>query len=180
MFVKVCGITTPGQLDHAIELGYTAAGVVLHPASTRCCSERRATELALHARGRIAMVAVGLTFDEVACVADEFDFVQVYEFRNRERVICAGDSELIARDASLFMYDSSRGSGRPGRFPAWLHDIRWKLIISGGLTPRSVAGVVRKFQPFGVDVSSGVESSPGEKDYELMKQFISEVTNAIR
>ena len=180
MFVKVCGITAPGQIDRAVELGYTAAGVVLHPGSARFCSVRRATELARHARGRIAIVAVGLTCDEVVGVADEFDYVQVYASGNGERVICAGDSEQVARDAALFMYDSSRGSGRTGPFPEWLHGIRRKLIISGGLTPRNVAEVVRKFHPFGVDVSSGVESAPGEKDYELMSQFISEVTHAVR
>jgi phosphoribosylanthranilate isomerase len=179
MFVKVCGITNPEHLDWAIELGYSAAGVVLHPGSARYCEISRAAELARYARGRISTVAVGLAFAEVAPIADEFDFVQVYEYRNRERVICAGDSERIARDAALFMYDSSRGSGQIGALPAWLHDIRGKLIISGGLTPRNVAGVLREFQPFGVDVSSAVESAPGDKDYGRMKQFICEVCNAV-
>ena len=180
MFVKVCGITRPEHLDWAIELGYSAAGVVLHPGSARCCGMDRAAELARHARGRISTVAVGLIFSEVAPVADEFDLVQIYEYRNSERTICAGDSEYIARDSSLFMYDSSRGSGRTGALPGWLHDIRRKLIISGGLTPRNVAGIVREFQPFGVDVSSAVESAPGEKDYSQMKQFIREVNDAVR
>lgn len=180
MFVKVCGITKPEHLDWAIELGYSAAGVVLHPESARYCDMNRAAMLARHARGRISTVAVGLTFSEVARVADEFDLVQIYEYRNGERVICAGDSELNARDSSLFMYDTSRGTGRINALPAWLHDIRWKLIISGGLTPLNVAGVVKEFQPFGVDVSSAVESITGEKDYERMKQFMSEVWNAVK
>jgi len=180
MFVKVCGITRAEQLDWAVELGYSAAGVVLHPESSRYCGLDRAAELARHARGRISTVAVGITFSEVAPVADAFDFVQVYEYQNGERVICAGDSELIASDSSLFMYDSSRGTGRIGTLPAWLHDVRWKLIISGGLTSRNVAGIVREFQPFGVDVSSAVESAPGKKNYEQMKEFINEVCNASR
>ena len=177
--MKVCGITTLTQLDWAIELGYSAAGVVLHPESARYCDGQHAVALARHARGRITTVAVGLTLSEVAGVIDEFDFVQVYEFRNRERVICAGDSEHIARDSSLFMYDSSRGTGHTGEFPAWLHDIRRKLIISGGLSALNIGDVIRKFYPFGVDVSSGVEAAPGEKDYERMKHFISEVSNAV-
>jgi phosphoribosylanthranilate isomerase len=180
MFVKVCGITAPGQLDRAVELGYTAAGVVLHPGSARYRCAEQAVDLARHARGRIATVAVGITFDEVAGVADEFDYVQVYEPRSGEKTICAGDSEQAAREARLFLYDSSRGFGTHGHFPMWLHDIQWKLIIAGGLCPRNVGSVIRKFRPFGVDVSSGVESAPGKKDYELMKHFIHEVTNAIR
>lgn len=180
MFVKVCGITRPEQIDWAIELGYSAAGIVLHLESARYCEMSRAADLARYARGRIATVAVGLTLSEVAHVADDFDLVQIYEYQNRERVICAGDSEHIAHDSTLFMYDSSRGSGRIGTLPAWLHDVRWKLIISGGLTPLNVGGIVREYRPFGVDVSSAVETAPGVKDYKQMKQFMSEVTNATR
>ena len=44
MFVKVCGITKPEQIDWAIELGYSAAGVVLHPESARYCEMSRAAD----------------------------------------------------------------------------------------------------------------------------------------
>lgn len=180
MFVKVCGITTAEQIDWAVELGYSAAGVVLHPGSARYCGVPRAAEFARYGRGRITTVAVGVTFDEVAAAYDDFDLVQIYEYRDLDRVICTGTTEELAREAHLFMYDPSRGSGRAGALPQWLHGARDRLIISGGLSPRSIGGVVREFRPFGVDVSSGVESAPGEKDYERMKQFICEVTNAGR
>ncbi|MDP2921230.1 MAG: phosphoribosylanthranilate isomerase [Candidatus Omnitrophota bacterium] len=49
------------------------------------------------------------------------------------------------------------------------------LIISGGLTPDNVYEIIKEVKPYGVDVSSGIESSPGKKNLELMEQFIQEV-----
>jgi phosphoribosylanthranilate isomerase len=49
---------------------------------------------------------------------------------------------------------------------------RERLILAGGLTPDTVAEAVRAVRPFAVDVASGVERAPGEKDWELMRRFI--------
>ena len=52
------------------------------------------------------------------------------------------------------------------------------LIISGGLTPDNIYETVKEIKPYGVDVSSGIESRPGKKNSELMERFIEEVRRA--
>ncbi len=180
MFVKVCGITSPEQIDWAVDLGYSAVGIVLHPGSVRHRPADYARKLALYARGKISTVAVGLTFDEVSRCYHDFDFVQVYEKCPADRLISAGDTEERSREGALFLYDATRGSGEAKEIPSWLHDVAYRLIISGGLKAGTVGEIIRKYRPFGVDVSSGVESRRGFKDYMLMKQFITEVHNALR
>ena len=53
-------------------------------------------------------------------------------------------------------------------------------IVAGGLTPSSVGNVVRTLHPWGVDVSGGVEQSPGRKDVRLVREFVAEVRAAER
>ena len=179
MFIKVCGLKTIEQIDRAVELGYSAVGVVLHRPSPRYCPEKTARELARHARGRITTVAVGVRFDEVRAVHREFDYVQIYEYRKLDRLIYAGAELPPFPEYSYFLYDAGRGDGRLREFPEWLSGVADRLIISGGLVPGTVGPLIKKYRPFGVDVSSGVESVRGVKDFALMKQFIEEVCNAV-
>ncbi|OHD67769.1 MAG: hypothetical protein A2W19_13150 [Spirochaetes bacterium RBG_16_49_21] len=178
MFVKVCGIRSREQIDWAIDLGYSAVGVVLHPPSVRYCGPEAAGKLAAYARGKIARVAVGVSFDEMEAVYDEFDFAQIYEYRKLDRLILAGSKPPLQYDYSYFLYDASKGSGQFSLLPDWLFAVQNRLIVSGGLNSYNVMQVIRKYKPFGVDVSSGVETEPGIKDYGLMKKFMEEVKNA--
>jgi phosphoribosylanthranilate isomerase len=81
---------------------------------------------------------------------------------------------LDARDGALYggtgkVWDWSLAAALSGRVP---------VILAGGLRPDNVAEAIRTARPYGVDVSSGVESSPGRKDRALVRAFIEEVRNA--
>lgn len=76
--------------------------------------------------------------------------------------------------------DPAHPSARSAPIPAgWLRGPHHAhLIVAGGLTPSSVGGVVRTLHPWGVDVSGGVESSPGRKDVRLVQEFVAAVRAA--
>ncbi len=181
MFVKVCGLTEPGHVLWAAELGFDAVGVVLHRYSPRYCTPGTAAELANLAReSGITTVAVGLVHEEVAPLRGIFDYVQVYSWVPESRLILAGaEAPAEEADYEYFLYDASRGSGTRKHFPPWLSAYRDRLILSGGLDPGNVHAAIAGISPFGVDVSSGVEEARGKKSYRLMKEFLREARREI-
>jgi phosphoribosylanthranilate isomerase len=109
----------------------------------------------------------------------------------RERVPCsikafvAGD-RTIARfpefGADFLMIDGpSPGSGEvfDWRLGEGVAD-PFHLIVSGGLNPVNVTQVISRLQPFGVDVATGVESSPGRKDPQKLREFVVNARRAAR
>jgi len=95
------------------------------------------------------------------------------------RVAKAGDLKgLTTHPADAFLFDTKTADvyGGTGKTFDWSllekKIISKPFIVSGGLGPGNVAGVVRRLAPYGVDVSSGVEKSPGKKDARLVKEFI--------
>lgn len=79
------------------------------------------------------------------------------------------------------LLDSGAGSGKPFNWHN-VHEqmgpVRTKLIIAGGLSPENVGEAIRIFRPWGVDVVSGVEESPGHKDHKKLKAFVAAVRRA--
>lgn len=95
------------------------------------------------------------------------------------RVRSAADvARLEAYEAAAYLLDAYHPTKSGGTGQAW----DWGLataakkygpvIVAGGLTPANVAGAVRRVRPYGVDVSSGVESSPGRKDIAKVRRFV--------
>ena len=175
MFTKVCGLTSKEQIDKAIAYGYDAIGIVTYPKSKRFCPHAKAMVLAAHAGGRIKRVAVGKTYDDVKAVAHAFDYVQIHEARQVPNLILAM-KEIPPPEIryDYFIYDASIGSGRFNPFPQWVKERSAAIIVAGGLDPENVSSVINAIRPFGVDVSSGVESG-GVKDVRRMKAFIDAV-----
>lgn len=174
LFIKVCGITTVEQLEWAIELGYDAIGLMRAPNSSRYVDESTANKLLAHADGKIATFAVGLTLDQVAPVQGLVDTVQLYEHAGDVGSLAlASDTPPKSTDGlDYWFYDASHGTGAFAKIPQWVLDVDARVVLAGGLNPDNVAQVVAQYRPAGVDVSSGVESSRGVKNYALMKAFI--------
>lgn len=173
LFIKVCGITTAEQLEWAIELGYDAVGFMRAPRSTRLVDIPAARELIGLADGRIQTFAVGLTLDQVEPLRELVDTVQLYEPANVASLALASETPPESTAGlDYWFYDASHGTGTFTEIPEWVRDVEATVVLAGGLNPDNVAEVVAQYQPDGLDVSSGVESSPGIKDYVLMRDFI--------
>jgi phosphoribosylanthranilate isomerase len=180
MFTKVCGLQTKQQIDAAVECGYDAIGIVTCRKSRRCCTPERAAELAEYAGRRIKRFVVGINYSDVEAVAPFFDYVQIYEARPLPNLALASREKPPANlDYAYFIYDVSTGSGVFKTFPEWIKDHPEKIIVAGGLTKDNVCDVIRTVEPFGVDVSSGVEKD-GVKDLSMIKEFIETVRGCVR
>jgi phosphoribosylanthranilate isomerase len=112
---------------------------------------------------------------EVFRVGDSLDEVRRY-------LDLAAQHELLP--AALLIDSSAPGQfGGSGKTAPWELLAEFKttvpLILAGGLTPENVAEAVRIVRPYGVDVASGVESSPGRKDVDKMKRFIDNARSAV-
>jgi phosphoribosylanthranilate isomerase len=95
-------------------------------------------------------------------VKDSTSLEGVTEYQTDAWLLDAFVPDRAGGTGSTFNWDLAREAQRHGR----------PLFLAGGLTPENVADAIRKVQPFGVDVSSGVEASPGRKDPAKVKAFI--------
>jgi phosphoribosylanthranilate isomerase len=192
LHVKICGVTDSDAAMAASNAGADAVGFVFAD-SVRRIDPRDAARIAARMPGRVQRVAVFLRPepDHVARVLSEFpaDVVQVdYGAITKPEgplllpVFREGDDEILGEFldgtvARRFHYEG-RKSGE-GRTVDWglaaRYARRGQMTIAGGLTPTNVAKAVRTVKPFGVDVSSGVESAPGVKDVGRIRDFIETV-----
>jgi phosphoribosylanthranilate isomerase len=206
--VKVCGITRHEDAELAVELGAWALGFVLWPHSPRAADPAAAAAIAVVLRRRVELVGVfvNATLEEIAHAADELHLTHVQlhgdegpsfcaEAGRRTgakvikavRVASAADFQDLERyHTDLHLLDTAvRGlRGGSGRTWDWaLAGTRRRhvpVILSGGLNPDNVAAGIAAVDPFAVDVSSGVEASPGVKDHAKLRAFMAAVPQPVR
>jgi phosphoribosylanthranilate isomerase len=202
-WIKICGITRAEDAQAAAEAGVDALGFVLTP-SPRRIPPARAREIAGLLPPHVLRVGVFVdeALDDVAAAvaAADVDRVQVHgahgpalreRFESRLlRAFRARDENVVhaIREAGggSFLLDafSADAPGGTGRTFDWSLARRaralGRLILAGGLTPENVGRAVHEVEPFGVDVSSGVEESPGRKSAERIRAFVRAVREADR
>lgn len=198
--IKICGITRLDDALAAARFGADAIGLVFAPDSPRRLELESAREIidALPPFVQVVGLFMDQPADEVRFMLDALplDLLQFHGLeeprfcRQFERRYIKGvgvanlqdPASVIGQypDAAGIVLDSHvHGSaGGTGEAADWQRLPRvtaLPVILAGGLNPGNVAEAIRTVRPFAVDVSSGVESSPGRKDPALMQAFIEEV-----
>ena len=187
--VKICGISDPADAAAASSAGADFVGAILAE-SRRRVSPGRAREIfaaAPDSKGVAVMVSADAAAMASALEETGADYVQVHDLKERppaelvDRVIPtfqvranALHPELDLSGFDLLHVDSPAGGGS-GQSWDWSAAARLvgrrNYLVSGGLNPDNVADVVRRQRPWGVDVSSGVETD-GSKDAAKISDFI--------
>jgi phosphoribosylanthranilate isomerase len=198
--VKICGLTTPQDAAAAIEFGADALGFNFFPGSKRYVGTETPWIGELPGNIEKLAVLVNPSWDEAKAIAGTAGITALQlhgkespEFCRRlmkegiqfEKAlpVSGTDSVVSIRNFSTrtVLLDSSGagvfgGSGRA--FPweiarAFIEaNPQLRVILAGGLNPENVAEAVATARPFGVDVTTGVEASPGRKDYARLRAFI--------
>lgn len=197
LLVKICGLRDPDMARHAVACGADAIGVVMEPRSPRHVTAEQAARIAaaVHeasAAVDVVLVVASMPAAEAARTARRIgaDVLQLHGDHDGADVSAAqAVLPRVWRAASLARHPDLRpgqlgeerllvdgtdpGSGRTWQLdPADAERLGGDWILAGGLDPRTVAAAVRGTRLAGVDVSSGVESSRGVKDAELIARFI--------
>ena len=194
LWVKICGLTSTDAVRAAVGSGADAVGFVFHAASTRHLEPAAAAALARTVPSGVATVIVTRhpSQADVASILAAFtpDFLQTDDADLAGLELPAGLATLpVLRTGGVSpavlparcLYEASE-SGR-GATADWSAAAdfarRTQLVLAGGLTPDNVAAAIHRVRPFGVDVSSGVESAPGIKDLRKIENFVAAARAAI-
>jgi phosphoribosylanthranilate isomerase len=190
MLIKICGMRHAASIEAAVKAGADALGFVFAE-SVRQVTARQAALLASRIPQRVLRVAVMRNPDvelwrEVETIfcpdvlqtdAADFDYLEVPPGIVCWPVLREGSAGGLAALPDTFVYEG-QASGR-GEAVDWADAAglarKGRMILAGGLTPENVAEAIRIVTPYGVDVSSAVETSPGVKDSALIERFIQAV-----
>ena len=200
--VKICGLTTPQDAAAAIEFGADALGFNFFPGSKRYVRIETAGDWIAGLPETVEKVAilVNPVWDEAMAAAKTAGITalqlhgaespefcrQLMEHGVRfEKAIPVIDADSVTNVPDFFTRTVLLDSAGAGEFGGSGRIFPWEIarnfvranphvrvILAGGLTPENVAEAVALVRPFGVDVTSGVESTAARKDHGRMRAFI--------
>ena len=201
--IKFCGMTRVADALAAVELGVDAVGVVLTDRSKRFAGIGPARDMRAALPPFVSLVALFMD-DTAGFIAEAVATVQpdLLQFHGSETaqdcvrygvpylkaIAMAGGGDPMAQmqthaHATGFLLDGHAGGEQGGSGKAF----DWSMatasfdrpvLLAGGLTARNVGAAIRAVRPYAVDVSSGIESSPGIKDLHKMQRFVAAVQQA--
>lgn len=196
--VKICGITNIEDAKAAVEYGVSALGFIFYKKSPRYISPSRARKIIDELPPFVTPIGVFVNHRERA-VKDVCNFtgirtIQLHgdedpnyckrlksyklikAFRVQQDFIFKG---ITKYPVSAYLFDTFQEKlfGGTGKIFNWEllanQTLDKPVILSGGLSPKNIAKAIKTVRPYAVDVSSGVEKSPGQKNPKLIKSFLS-------
>ena len=195
--VKICGITNAPDALAAVEAGADALGFMFYEPSPRHVSIPQVTEIIrelppfiikvgvfVDASEDLVMRAIGncglnmLQFhgNETPEYCTQFGLMSMKAFRIRDAgsLTALQEYQTEAWLLDAFVADKLGGTGEKFNWELAIEAKKFgrPIFLAGGLTPGNVADAVRTVQPYAVDVSSGVEATPGKKDHAKVREFI--------
>jgi phosphoribosylanthranilate isomerase len=208
IFVKICGITNEADAHVAIEAGASALGFNLVKKSKRYIDIDSATAWIDKLPRKVCKVAImaNPSWEEAQRIS-KLSFIDALQLHGSESPrfcqqlsaagVCFAKAIPVANSRSLtdlpdfstdtVILDSASGGQFGGMGKAFPWELarefaqknpNVKMILAGGLNPENVAAAIEQARPFGVDVTTGVEASPGRKDTRLVKAFVNAVRHA--
>jgi phosphoribosylanthranilate isomerase len=202
--VKICGITSAEDGVAAAEAGADALGFIFYEKSPRYVAIEAASAIIrrlppgivkvgvfVNAEDDLVLRAIGecgrlnlLQFhgEETPDYCVQFGLMSMKAFRVRD---LESLKQLLSYKTDAWLLDAYSatqhgGTGERFNWKLALEARKWgkPIFLAGGLTPENVAAAVKEVQPYAVDVSTGVESSPGKKDHDKVKAFIAAAKGA--
>ena len=187
LLVKICGLRKAEDVKAAVSAGADAVGFVFAE-SVRRVSPAEARDASKYLPKRVRRVAVmrhpsqsewqdvleNFAPDVLQTDIDDFESLDVPDSVERWPVIREGWVGIEGKLPDEFLYEGVRSGA--GQTVDWQRAAkiakRGRMILAGGLGIDNIATAIRTVHPYGIDVSSGVESRPGRKDPSLIRLFI--------
>jgi len=204
--VKICGITRCEDMQLAVDSGADAIGLVFYSKSPRFVSNSQAAEISLAVPAFVSTVALfkdaDVAFVESVLQQVEIDLIQFHgsetadycEQFDRPYIKALGmkspECDLNYLNVNAQKYQSAKALLLDGHAPGeaggtgetfdWscIGSVKKPIVLAGGLTADNVKQAIETVRPYAVDVSSGVECSPGIKDREKIAEFFRMVEQA--
>ncbi len=201
MFIKICGMTRREDIDFAVAHGVDAVGFIF-AASPRQVTPQHVNELAKGVDVLKVGVFVNEDINRIRDIREQcgLDIIQLHGDESPQYCSDVGgrlfkafrlkDIESISRFADYpseinilldaYVIGQAGGTGKQIDFSV-LDQIKdfSRIILAGGVGPKNVVELLRRYNPFGIDINSKVESSPGIKDHAKISEFFDQLKNEI-